>query len=56
MALYVVVHHRRDANQSYVNSWLDDNRIAAIMATSEIGRLCSRAKQKGERIFVHRCG
>ena len=28
--LYVVVHHRSDPNQPWVNSWFDDDRLEAI--------------------------
>lgn len=54
--LYVVVHHRRDADQSFVNSWLDDERLEAITTTPEIGRFCLDAQQRGEIVCVHRCG
>jgi cobalamin biosynthesis Mg chelatase CobN len=56
MPLYVVVHHRRDENQPWVNAWLDDQLIEAIQTTKEIGKLCRQAKERGERVFVHRCG
>ena len=54
--LYVVVRHRRDADQSFVNSWLDDERLEAITTTPEIGRFCLDAQQRGEIVCVHRCG
>lgn len=53
---YVVVHHQRDESQPWVNAWLDDQRIEAIQTTNEIGALCRQAKDRGERVFVHRCG
>lgn len=56
MALYVVVHHQRDENQPWVNAWLNDELIEAIQTTSEIGGLCQRAKERGERVYAHRCG
>jgi hypothetical protein len=56
MALYVVLHHQQDESQPWVNAWLDDQLIEAIQTTSEIGALCRRAKNRGERVFVHRCG
>jgi hypothetical protein len=56
MALYVVLHHRRDPNQPWVNSWFDDERIEAIQTTLEIGKLCKRAQDDGDLVFVHRCG
>src|ERR1017187_5327247 len=54
--LYVVVRHKRDPDQSFVNSWLDDERLEAITTTPEIGRFCLDAQQGGEAVCVHRCG
>lgn len=56
MALYVVVHHRRDKNQTSVNAWLDDELIEAIQTTTELEHLCWLAKERMERANVHRCG
>src|SRR5215475_1785393 len=56
MALYVVLRHRRAAEQTFNNVWLDDRRIGAIETLSEIGELCADARERGERVFVHRCG
>ena len=53
MSLYLVVHHGRDPDQRFVNSWLDDARLEAITTTVEIGQLCQDAQQP---VFVHRCG
>jgi len=55
VAFYVVVHHRRDKNQSWVNDWADDQRLNAITTTAEIASRCGVAKSSGERIYVHRC-
>ena len=55
MALYIVVHHRRDPHQPWQNDWLDDSRLQAITTTAEIGRLCEQAQQRNEAVFVHRC-
>ena len=54
--LYVVVHHGKDHDQRFANSWLDDERLEAITTTVEIGRLCKDAQQRGEPVCVHRCG
>jgi hypothetical protein len=54
--LYVVVHHGRDPDQRFSNSWLDDERLEAIMTTVEIGQLCQNVQQKQELVYVHRCG
>lgn len=56
MSLYVVLHHQQDENQPWVNAWLNDQLIEAIQTTMEIGRLCRQAKERGEQVFVHRCG
>jgi len=55
MALHVVLHHRRDPNQPWVNDWTDDDLIAAITTTWHIGKLCLQAKLCGQQVFVHRC-
>jgi hypothetical protein len=53
--LYLVVHHQRDSQQPFPNSWLDDDRLDAIETTPAIGRMCKEAKLSGRPIFVHRC-
>jgi hypothetical protein len=53
LALYVVLHHRRDQVQPWKNNvWHDDERIRTIETTKAIGEA---AKADG-RVFVHRCG
>ena len=56
MALYVVLHHQQDEKQIWVNAWLNDQLIEAIQTTNEIGGMCCRAKERSERVYVHRCG
>jgi hypothetical protein len=56
MDFFIVVHHRNDPHQPWVNSWVDDDRIEAIQTTNEIGQHCLNAKNKNQRVFVHRCG
>ena len=56
MNLYIVVRHRQDPKQKWANSWLDDERLESITTSPEIGWMCNIAKEKGERVFVHRCG
>ncbi len=56
--LYLVVHHRRSPDQqgpdqSYSNSWLDNDRLEAIITNTKIAEFCQDAQQKGERVFVH---
>jgi hypothetical protein len=55
MSLYVIVHPRFDANQTWVNAWMSDHLIEAIQTTNEIGKACQKAKEAGKRVFVHRC-
>ena len=59
--LYLVVHHRRGPDrrgpdQSYSNSWLDNDRLEVIITNTKIAEFCQDAQHKGERVFVHRCG
>lgn len=56
MSLYLVVHHKQDMDQPWVNGWLDDYQLEAIQTTAKIGRLCEAARSSGEWVFVHRCG
>ena len=56
MPLYVVLHHRDDQEQPWVNAWLDETAIEAIQTTKEIGQKCWKIKASRERVFVHRCG
>ena len=56
MAYYVVVHHRRDSDQPWSNTWIDDDRLEVISTTGEIAQRCDQVKRQGERVFVHRCG
>jgi hypothetical protein len=54
MSTYLVVHHRAD-KQSWVNSWLDDDRLEAIQTTPQVAHLCRTALASGQQVFVHRC-
>lgn len=56
MNLYLVVHHQQDFDQKWINNWLDDERLDTITTPSVIGEFCINAMQKGERVFIHRCG
>ena len=53
--IFVVVHHRNDSSQPWVNSWLDENLLEAITTNLEIGRLCEDVKKNNLDVFVHRC-
>lgn len=55
MSLCIVIHHRSDHSQPWMNSWLDNDRIQAIQTTKEIGQLCSNAKEKNQKVLIHRC-
>lgn len=54
--LHVVVHHRDDPKQTFVNEWHDADRLKSIETTPEIGRHCASAQRRNERVKVHRCG
>lgn len=56
MALFVVLPHRRDAAQPWVNRWIDSDSLYAITTSAEIASLCRVAQLRSERVFVHRCG
>jgi hypothetical protein len=55
MPLYLVVHHRRDPDQPWVNGWLDDDCLEAIQTTRQVADLCNDALGKDHTVFVHRC-
>ena len=54
--LHLVVHHRRDSHQPWVNHWIDNDLLGTITTTQKIGLLCEDARIKGASIKVHRCG
>ncbi len=56
MALFLVVHHRRDRDQPWVNHWDGNDRLRSITTTAEVAARCGHAKHKAERVYVHRCG
>ena len=56
MNLCIVVHHRSDHHQPWINSWMDDDYPEAIQTTIKIGQLCSKEKDQNKKVFVHRCG
>ena len=57
MAYYVVVHHPSDLDKPYTNEWNhEDKRLLQIISTTPtIAERCEEARQRGERVFVHRC-
>lgn len=55
MMTYLVVHHKQDINQPWVNSWLGDSLLDAIQTNGPVATLCSTAHRCGQPIFVHRC-
>src|SRR5690348_7582473 len=55
MRKYLVVHHQKDTNQPWTNSWLDDQRLEAIQTTRQVAELCREALSSGELVYVHRC-
>ncbi|MGE0481263.1 MAG: hypothetical protein AB7Q17_12400 [Phycisphaerae bacterium] len=55
-SLHVVVRHPQAPRQQWANSWLDDDTLASITTTEEIGKLCALAMANGQPVLVHRCG
>jgi hypothetical protein len=56
LALFVVVHHRRDRDQPWVNHWDGNDRLQSITTTTAIAARCGQAKHRDERVYIHRCG
>lgn len=56
MAYFIVVHHKLDSTQTWSNDWDGLDKLKSISTTPEIARNCARAKDRGERVYVHRCG
>jgi hypothetical protein len=56
VAFFVVVHHRRDREQPWVNHWDGNELLQSITTTTAIAARCQRAKENAERVYVHRCG
>ena len=52
-SLYIVVRHRKDADQPWANQWDDDDILAAITTTRDLAAKLAQAN--GEWVFVHRC-
>jgi hypothetical protein len=55
MIVHLVVHHRNDPHQPWVNSWLDDEKLEAIQTTTDIGRMCRDLLKERISVRVHRC-
>ena len=55
MALFLIVHHRRNSKQTFLNVWKDDQIIESIQTPTQIGKHCQRLKESGQRVFFHRC-
>jgi hypothetical protein len=55
-SLFVVLHHRDDADQPWANEWMDDEIVTMISTTREIGRLCEAQRRSDDWVYVHRCG
>lgn len=56
MGLYIVVHHPDDPDPTkWANDWGDDGLLRAITTPQSVAKRCALARNRGERIFVHRC-
>jgi hypothetical protein len=57
MTLYVVLRHPLQEKPPWKNKWVKGNQLIwTIQTTNEIGAMCREAKERGERVYVHRCG
>jgi len=58
MSLYLVVRHRLAKPQSFKNVWQNesDALLMSIETTPEVGKFCSEAQKRKQRVYVHRCG
>jgi hypothetical protein len=56
MHLYLVVRHPQNPEQTWANSWLDNERLESITTPTRIGHLCLDALEQSQRVFIHRCG
>jgi len=56
MAFYIVVHHQDDPDPTkWANDWGDDGLLRTITTPRSVADRCALARDRGERIFVHRC-
>jgi YD repeat-containing protein len=56
MAFYIVVHHPDDPDPTkWANDWDDDGLLRAITTPRGVANRCVLARDRIERIFVHRC-
>jgi hypothetical protein len=55
MALFIVVHHPAAPHQSWANDWENETLLRAITTPKGVAARLARAKETGERVFVHRC-
>jgi hypothetical protein len=55
MACYIVVHHPSDTSQPWSNDWRGDTELRTITTPRPVAARLTQAKERGERIFVHRC-
>ena len=59
MKLYLVVRHRQNPQQLWLNIWQDDvndEQLTSIETTLEIGNLCNEEKNRNHLVYIHRCG
>jgi hypothetical protein len=56
MALYLVVRHPQNPNQTFENRWENDELLTSIQTTLEIANLCIQARVQNQWVYIHRCG
>jgi hypothetical protein len=56
MALYVVLRHPKNPEQTWSNVWQSDDRLVdGIMTNGDVAPLCEAAQRSGQYVYVHRC-
>ena len=57
MALYLVLHHRNDANVRWNNAWREGSIsvIDAITTNEIVAKLCIQCQHNNSQVYIHRC-
>ena len=55
MAFYIIVHHPSDPNRLWANDWDGQTLLRSITTPRTVAARLVEARERGERIFVHRC-
>ena len=55
MSVFIVVHHRDDPHPNWSNEWDGDVLLKAITTPRQVADRLELARERGERVYVHRC-